>query len=318
MKSSKNQKKGRKPTLKTKKSKERLKKQTKRGPYINLTSDIIFQHFFKKDEAVLKSLLKAFLPLPEGKSIQQVQVLDSLSLPDQNIEDKCSIFDMKLKLNTGEKINVEMQSFSGKYLLKRVIFYLSRLYTEGLEKGKNYDQLPSSYSLIFTKVNVFQKINEFYSTFSLRLDRYPYSQLNDSLNVIFVELAKFKKREIKRLFDLREEWCYILKESSSIKERELEELSQKGEDMKTAVERVKKLSKDEKLRIIEEKREKGRWIYESQMAYARNEGLEQGRRNERQAIAKRLIQSKFNNTEIVRITGLTEKEVCRIRTKLNQ
>ena len=246
MKSSKNQKKGLRPSLKTKTSKEeRLKKQTTRSPYINLTNDIVFQYFFKKDEAVLKSLLKAFLPLPENKSIQQVQVLDSFSLPDQNIEDKYSIFDMKLKLNTGEKINVEMQSFSDKHLLKRVIFYLSRLYTEGLEKGKGYEQLPSSYSLIFTKMNVFQKMKEFYSTFSLRLDRYPYTQFSDSLNVIFVELSKFKKREVKRLFDLREEWCYILKESSSIKERELEELSQRGSEMKTAVERVKKLSKVE-------------------------------------------------------------------------
>ena len=326
MNSFKTQKKGRRSALKTKKGKKRLKKQTKRGSYINLTNDIVFQYFFKKDEAVLKSLLKAFLPLPDDKSIQQVQVLDSLSLPDQNIEDKCSVFDMKLKLNTGEKINVEMQSFSGKYLLKRVIFYLSRLYTEGLEKGKDYDQLPSSYSLIFTKVNVFKQMKEFYSTFSLRLDRYPYCQLNDSLNVIFVELAKFKKKEVKRLFDLREEWCYILKKSSSIKERDLKELSQRGLEMKTAVERVKKLSKDEKLRIIEEKREKGRWIYESQMAYARNkgikqgleQGIEQGRIDERQIFAKRLLQSKFNNTEIVRLTGLTEKEVCQIRKKLKK
>ena len=63
MKSSKNQQRGRRPALKTKKSKRRLKKQTKRGPYINLTNDIVFQYFFKKDETVLKSLLKAFLPL---------------------------------------------------------------------------------------------------------------------------------------------------------------------------------------------------------------------------------------------------------------
>ena len=68
------------------------------------------------------------------------------------------------------------------------------------------------------------------------LNGYSYCQLNDSLNVIFVELAKFKNREVKRLFDLREEWCYILKESSSIKERKLEELSQKGAEVKTAVE----------------------------------------------------------------------------------
>ena len=88
--------------------------------------------------------------------------------------------------------------------------------------------------------------------------------------------------------------------------------------MKTAVERVKKLSKDEKLRIIEEKREKGRWIYESQMAYARDEGLEQGRRSERKVFTRRLLKSKFDNAEIVRLTGFTKKEVCRIRKTLKQ
>ena len=54
------------------------------------------------------------------------------------------------------------------------------------------------------------------------------------------------------------------------------------------------------------------------MAYARDEGLEQGRRSERQAVAKRLIQGRFNNAEIVQITRLTEKEVCQIRKKLKQ
>ena len=320
MNSFKTQKKGLKTRVLKKKTKSGVS--SKRRPYINLTSDVVFQHFFKKDEIVLKSLLKAFLPLPENKSIQKVQVLDSFSLPDQNIEDKCSIFDMKLKLSTGEKINVEMQSFSDEYLLKRVMFYLSRLYTEGLGKGEDYGQLPHSYSLVFTTVNVFKETQKFYSTFSMRSNQPPHFNMNNSLNVIFVELGKCKKREIERLFDLKEKWCYILKNAHVMSDKEMKKLSQKGEDMKTAVERVKKLSKDEQLRIIEEKREKGRWIHAGQMAYARNKGLEQGlekgRRRERQTIAKRLIQSKFNNTEIVRITGLTEKEVCRIRTKLKQ
>ena len=163
-----------------------------------------------------------------------------------------------------------------------------------------------------------------FKTDSLRLDRYPYTQFSDSLNVIFVELSKFKKREVKRLFDLREEWCYILKESSSIKERELEELSQRGSEMKTAVERVKKLSKVEKLRIIEEKREKGRWIHEGQMAYARDEGIKQGiERGIEQGHAKavkemviKLIKEGLENPTIAKVTGWTEPELINFRKKM--
>ena len=324
MNSFKTQKNGLKTRVPKKKTKSSVS--SKRRPYINLTSDVIFQHFFKKDEVVLKSLLKAFLPLPKDKSIQKVQVLDSLSLPDQNIEDKFSIFDMKLKLNTGEKINVEMQGFYEKHLLKRVMFYLSRLYAEGLGKGEDYGQLPSSYSLVFTTVNVFKETQKFYSTFSMRSNQPPHFNMNDSLNVIFVELGKCQKREIERLFDLKEKWCYILKNAHIMSEKEMKKLSRKGEDMKTAVNRVKKLSKNEELRIIEEKREKGRWIDKYRIEYARDEGLEQGiekgleqgRKSERQAIAERLIQDKFKNTEIARLTGLTEKEVFRIRTKSKQ
>ena len=53
-----------------------------------------------------------------------------------------------------------------------------------------------------------------------------------------VELSKFKKREPSALLDLREEWCYLLKESKRMGERESEELSAKGEDMKKALFRL--------------------------------------------------------------------------------
>ena len=88
--------------------------------------------------------------------------------------------------------------------------------------------------------------------------------------------------------------------------------------------RVKKLSKDEKLRIIEEKREKGRWIYESQMAYARDKGLEQGREEgiekgratEREEAAVKLIKEGLENSIIARVTGWTEQEVINFKKKM--
>ena len=313
MNSFKTQKKGLKSRVPTKKTNSGVS--SKRRPYINLTSDVIFQHFFKNDKDVLKSLLKTFLPLSNGKDIQHIDLLDSLSLPYLNIEDKHSIFDMKLKLNTGEKINVEMQGFGEKHLLKRVMFYLSRLYTEGLGKGENYGQLSSSYSLVFTTVNVFKETKKFYSTFSMRSNQFPYFNMNDSLNVIFVELGKCQKREIERLFDLKEKWCYILKNAHVMSEKEMKKLSRKGEEMKTAVNRVKKLSKNEELRIIEENREKGRWIDKYRIEYAQDKGREEGRITEREEMVVKLIKEGLENSIIARVTGWTEQEVINFRKK---
>ena len=88
--------------------------------------------------------------------------------------------------------------------------------------------------------------------------------------------------------------------------------------MKTAVERVKKLSKDEKLRIIEEKREKGRWIYESQMAYARDEGIEQGIDKGVEKVARKMLKAGMDINFIQTMTGLSKDHILKLKDKIKK
>ena len=197
----------------------------------------MFKVYFSKNTTVLKSLLKAFLPLSTQNSIQEVEILkdnqlektinlyqagmnfetaqsrdkrgkkekatsqsnqNDLSITDSSIypslvKNKQIVLDLKLKLQSGEKVNVEMQSVSKKGFLQRILFYWARLYTEELKKTEGYHKLCPTYSLIFTNFNVLKEAKDFLTSFSVRSDQVPYFILNNHLKIIMVELSKFHK-----------------------------------------------------------------------------------------------------------------------------
>ena len=379
--------------------------------FLNLTQDLMFKIYFSKDKKVLLSLLKTFLPLPPGKTITDVSFLemkkqdtyredtiqtkqpDSLEHTEQTNQkeqqltvtdsslypniatNKQIVMDLRVQLNTGEKINVEMQSMSKKGFLQRILFYWTRLWTENLRKAEDYHHLCPAYSLIFTNFSVFKHKNEIGSknktnseeqqptsvisekrpsgqqdlkaytpkskqykttdisniitSFSLRSDKKPHFMLNNQLKIVVVELSKFNTSSdninLPNLFDFRDLWCYILKRSKSISKRECEILSNKGEDMKRAVEHLQDLSQDEELRRWEEAREKFIRDQRAEKAYAFDEGLEKGRQEGMQKgmqkgrqegmqkgmqkVALNMIQKKLDISMISEVTGLSEKEI---------
>ena len=154
---------------------------------IDLTKDNVFQYFFTKHQNDLISLLTALLPLPKHHKITSLKVLDPKLHPLSNLKEKHSICDLKLTLNTGEKINVEMQNFSEKHFLKRALFYLSQLYTEGLKPGEDYHKLPDTYLVVLTNFTLFKETPEYYSSFSLRRDKKPHFVFHRALRVVTVE-----------------------------------------------------------------------------------------------------------------------------------
>ena len=157
-----------------------------------------------------------------------------------------------------------------------MLFYWARLYTEELKKTEGYHKLCPTYSLIFTNFNVLKEAKDFLTSFSVRSDQVPYFILNNHLKIIVVELSKFRKGELGELFDLRDLWCYILKGSGKISERECELLSGKGAEMKEAMDHLKDLSQDEELRREEEAREKFIRDRRAEIDFGFDEGFHKG------------------------------------------
>ena len=247
-----------------------------RSLFLNLTQDLMFKNYFKLNKNVLKSLLKAFLPLPKNSSIKEIVILDSL-IPSLTSEEKSSLMDLRVQLDSGEFVNVEMQAFPHKSFTKRILLYWAKNYGSQIKVGEKYEKLYPAYSLIFSTFDLFCEAESFYTSFSIRSDKAPYFCFDGSLRLVTVELSKFKKREPSALLDLREEWCYLLKESKTMGEREGKELSRKGQEMEEAMFHLKELSREEGLRLVEEAKDKA---WKDQMAReddSFNRGIEQGK-----------------------------------------
>ena len=254
--------------------------------------------------------------------------LDSSVYP-RSFSKKQITLDLRLKLNTGENINVEMQSLSQKAFLERILFYWARLYTEDLKRGEGYEKLYPAYSLVFTDFHVLPaRLTDYINSFSIRLDKQPYEELTNHLKIVIVELSKFKYKSLQNL-DKKGSWCYVLKKSENLHEKELEILSKKG--LGGAMALLKNVSESDRLRYEQESRDKflfdQRWdrIYnfeegmqkgiEKGLQKGREEGLQKGRQEGIEEVVLSMLENGFDLDSISKVTKLSKEEIKNLISK---
>ena len=284
---------------------------------VSLKHDLTFKNFFKNNKKALKSLLENFLPLPPGKSIQNVEVLDSAMPILEPLESKAKnpIMDLRLKLDTGELVNVEMQMCPHAKFKERILYYWAKNYISQLKEGSEYDKLCPVYSLVFCDFGLFSKAKGFYSSFSLRADQEPYFSFTQDLRMVTVELRKFNKGkgDILELLDMREAWCYVLKwfEEMGAEDREL--FARKNHKMEELMDWTRPLSLKEQEHILAEAREKNRRDRVARDRYVfqegRAEGMEKGRAERDKEVILNMLKKQADIAFISEVTGLTVDEI---------
>ena len=300
---------------------------------LKLTQDIVFKSFFSRNKQVLLSLLKSFLPICE--EISDVKILNlektdrksknsvfrnSIELKESYIVPKSPIkkqiaLDLRVQLKSGENINVEMQAVSDKYLLKRILFYWAKLYSQGLERGESYDKVNPAYSIVFTNFSVLDGVTDFESSYSIRRDKEPYELFNEDLKIVIVEMNKLRK-SYTELLDLKEKWCYVLREAGGITREEFQYLS-RDEEIEVALKHLEKLSRDnelyqqaltEELNLVAYRLDKAGWIEEG-MQKGRVQGKLEGEFNKQKQIALNMLKEGFKMDLVSKVTDLSEKEI---------
>ena len=147
----------------------------------------IFEH-----PNLVKSLLNALLPLPEGMEIVTVEHLNPENVPD-NPAKKYSIVDVRCTDNKGRGFIVEMQSYWNKEFFSRTLFNAASMYTKQLAKGNPFERLKEVYALALVNDEAFDYegdtgyMREFYIT-----NKNHPEDIRHDLSLIFVELVKYK------------------------------------------------------------------------------------------------------------------------------
>lgn len=108
------------------------------GIFIPPKSDVAFKELMRNEE-VRRHFISDVLDIPLEK-IKSVR-LENTFLSRRNRQEKQCILDVKMQLNDESRINVELQIRRLAYWDKRSLFYLARMYTDGLFSGQRYDRL---------------------------------------------------------------------------------------------------------------------------------------------------------------------------------
>ena len=289
--------------------------------------DFVFKRIFGNENHpnVLISFLNAVLmPVDPIKSV----TLKDTTIERSHLEDKYSRLDVKAITNAGEYINIEIQLKDEYNMIKRSLYYWSKLYEGQIENGENYQKLSRTICINLLDFNLLNH-DKFHSVYRLK-DCETHEELTDVLELHFIELRKMKDATcIEEVKSKLEAWLYFINQPDSELVQELEKVEA---EIKEAKAELIRLSGDRKERERYEKRRESKLNEVSALAYAQEkgikqgikqgieqgikrgieQGIEQGVKQEKIEIAKKLLDVLDDETIALK-TGLLASEVSAIR-----
>ena len=337
--------------------------QKPKNQFINLCQDLMFKIFFSRNEKLLLSLVQTFIFQPKGKTIETLTIKNKaedknwlkateIALLNPALYPKFPggkevVLDILATLNTGELVNIELQTWSHPHFRERILYYWSEIYGSDYKSSEGYSALTPAYSLVFVNFPLFKgKLmplakgitgvpatpkrgdnRKAVHSFSIRSDKPPYFVLTDHLRMIFVDLSQFQVPEgdFKDMLDMMSAWCYFIKGSSCLTEEGLKALFRKSEVFKMAESALKDLSVDSSVRVLEKLREK--WIgdqvtyfkyatqkgHEEGMQKGRAEGIEKGIQKRDKEIVLNMLKKKADIAFISEVTGLSVEKIEKLK-----
>ena len=265
--------------------------------------DFVFKRIFGNENHpnILISFLNAVLnPVDPIKSVN----LKDTTIEKSHLEDKYSRLDVKAITNKGEHINIEIQLKDEYNMIKRSLYYWSKLYEGQLENGENYQKLSRTICINLLDFNLLNH-DKFHSAYRLK-DCETNEELTDVMELHFIEFKKMKN--VKRVEEVKnklEAWLYFINQPDSELVQELEKVEV---EIKEAKAELIRLSGDRKERERYEKRRESRLNEMSALSYAEEKGVK--RRNIE--IAKNLLDVLDDETISLK-TGLSIEQVKEIR-----
>ena len=277
--------------------KQKQNKKIKRYPP---KMDIIFQAIF--GEVGSENITKDFLEKILKRKIEKISLDKNPILRRELKDDKLGVLDIITELDGKEKCNIEMQLIDKNNIIERMLYYWSKMYTRQIKAGDDYNKLEKTIVILIADFNIkgLEEV-EYHSTWKIiETNSVKKLILTDKFELDIIELLKIKGRENEK--DQLLDWLIFLENPES--ERVTRKMKE-NENLKEAVEKLDRISEDEKMQRIIELREKA--IRDEHAIYAKgvDDGIEKGIMK----IAKSMLKKGMNVSDIIEITGLTKEEI---------
>jgi predicted transposase/invertase (TIGR01784 family) len=225
---------------------------------------------------ILINLLHSILKPGPGEEITELQILNPFT-DKMEPDDKLSILDIRARDALGRQFNVEMQMLAVASLRQRILYYWSKLYTQQLPTGDDYDLLRPTISVCFVDGVLFRGVQEYHLEFRLTEKALGIS-LTEDLAIHFFELPKFRLTADELTTPL-DTWLYFLRYAETLDPEALPEPMNSAE-IRQAMEALEVIAQIDTRKELYEDRVKAirdaRWRANA-IASVREEGIAIGR-----------------------------------------
>ena len=292
-------------------TKKETKKQKQEQKFLMLPSvDFCFQELME-DKEILRGFCGAILRVPP-EEIEEIELLPK-QLRKKHKEEKYGILDVHIRLNNGERMNIEMQSTSCDYWQERSLFYLSKMYTEQIKQGEDYESLKKCIHVGILNFNLFRH-DRYYSRFHIWEDT-SREMYTDKFEIHILELPKLAQYEYPQTELLR--WAQFF---GAKNREEMQMLAEQDKYIDKAYRRLEEMSADEQKRWEYEMRQKAIRDHRHMLASGRREGekigeqrgLEQGESKKAVEIARKMLGDKMPIEKVAEYSGLSLEEIQKL------
>ncbi len=295
-----------------------------------LTIDYVFHAVFGRDtdesRAALMEILNIILERKDDpiKSIILKNPIDTAEREDE----KETIMDIRAETNSGEELDIEMQSGNLRVYPDRILFYGGRLVNSSLQHGLKYDKMKKSIVVSIINGILFSETDCCHSIFDVR-ERETGLLLSDRLEFHFLELGKVDgDKPVEKLTEIESLAAYLKYANDEDRQDYVQEIIS-SEGLTMTENAYRKVTQDEIEYERMESRLKYQLQYNTDMSLARQEGLElgleqgrtegeavgiakgeaTGRREMKLEIARAMKAEDIDCKAISRMTGLSAEEI---------
>lgn len=222
------------------------------------------------------------------------------------MDDKSIALDVRVRLASGEQIDVEMQSQRRPAQRERSLYYWARLYAGQLRRGASYTDLRRCVVILITNYSELATAR-FHSRFRLRQD-HGAEVLTDQLEIHLLELPKLRNAAHQNDEPNLTAWGNFLLAAS---DEDLETLAMENPVLKQAKDALDRLSADDEARMRAEQREMAEISYALDMGAMRRQGIA--------SVVQHLLTVKFGELAPgvqERLVGASEPELQRWSERL--
>ena len=277
----------------------------------SITDDICFKYLFR-NKKILADLLNSFYEyIHEAKKVLDLRVSTNKEMIGSNRRKKVFYGDILVYLNTDEIASIEMYNRFGDREYKKSLAYLTRIYSDQFEEGEDYSKARRAISINFVNGN-YQPHNFFLVNTYGFVNEFNYgSRDNGEIKMYNVRLDLVKYIVYNGNETRFERWLRFMMANSL---EEMKKIAEGDEVMEQALRYMEKFLNDEKIREQYD-------MANDALYYAKMDGIEQGivqgikqgaeKRNVE--IAKTMLKEKVSLVDISKYTGLTEKEIMKLK-----